>query len=235
MSFQIQDWMDAYVSAVQTQFGGRIWLIGLQGSYGRGEATADSDIDVVLILDALSYPDLTAYSALLDTLPSREKICGFVSGRDELLAWEKSDLFQFCNDTTPILGSLDELMQTIQDCDIRRAIKLGACNIYHACAHNAVHEKSPDILKELYKAAAFTLQAIAYLQCGVFEKRQHRLPALLSGADREILEQRFRQWDSISPQDFAQCSKALLLWASHWIRLPISDGAHAPKSPRSPG
>ena len=223
MSFQIQDWMCAYTDAVQNQFGSRVWLIGLQGSYGRGEATADSDIDVVLILDTLSYADLTAYAALLDTLPNREKVCGFVSGRTELISWDKSDLFQFCNDTTPVLGSLDELMQTVQDCDIRRAIKLGACNIYHACVHNAVHEKSPDILKELYKSAAFTLQAIAYLQCGVFEKKQSRLSHLLPPAEQEILEKRLslKQQDAVTSEEFALLSSRLIQWASKWIQSPI--------------
>lgn len=235
MTFSIRDWMHAYTAAVQRQFGSRIWLIGLQGSYGRGEASETSDIDVVLILDRVSYDDLAAYSALLDTLPNREKVCGFISGRAELESWEKSDLFQFCHDTTPILGSLDPLMATIQECDLRRAIKLGACNIYHACAHNAVHEQSPQLLRELYKSAAFTLQAIAYLQEGVFEKRQHRLLDLLSGADREILEQRLKQWDPISLQDFAQRSSALLQWASNWVRLPIADGVPAPESPGLPG
>ena len=37
----------------------------------------------------------------------RELICGFLSGKNEILNWEPSDLFRFCNDTTPIKGSLD--------------------------------------------------------------------------------------------------------------------------------
>lgn len=60
------------MEAVQVQFGPRVWFIGLQGSFGRGEATAESDLDVVLILDAVSAADLRAYSAMLDRLPERE-------------------------------------------------------------------------------------------------------------------------------------------------------------------
>ena len=69
------------MEAVQVQFGPRVWFIGLQGSFGRGEATAESDLDVVLILDAVSAADLRAYSAMLDRLPERERVCGFVSGK----------------------------------------------------------------------------------------------------------------------------------------------------------
>jgi hypothetical protein len=32
---------------------------------------------------------------MIDTLPNRELICGFLSGKDELINWEPSDLFQY--------------------------------------------------------------------------------------------------------------------------------------------
>jgi len=47
--------------------------------------------------------------------------------------WEPSDLFQFYYDTTPIVGSLDELLIKIDKEAVDRAIKIGACNIYHGC------------------------------------------------------------------------------------------------------
>ena len=104
MDVSLDMWLGEYMEAVQVQFGPRVWFIGLQGSFGRGEATAESDLDVVLILDAVSAADLWAYSAMLDRLPERERVCGFVSGKGELLAWEPADLFQFCHDTRPLLG-----------------------------------------------------------------------------------------------------------------------------------
>ena len=175
MDFNIDKWLNTSTEAVQRQFGNRVWFIGLQGSYGRGEATSTSDIDVVLILDTLSVQDLKLYDKLLDILPNREKVCGFVSGKAEIEAWEKSDLFQFCNDTMPIIGSLDPLMNMITEADVKRAIRIGTCNIYHACVHNLLHEKSAEILKSLYKSAAFTCQAIVYLQTGVFEKKSKQI------------------------------------------------------------
>ena len=59
----IEKWMKSYVAAVQNAFGSRVRFIGLQGSYGRGEATDTSDIDVVCILDRLAMGDLAAYDA----------------------------------------------------------------------------------------------------------------------------------------------------------------------------
>ncbi len=154
------------------KFGERIYFVGLQGSYGRGEATESSDIDVVVILDKLTIDDIKTYSGMIDTLSNRELICGFLSGKDELINWEPSDLFQFYYDTTPIVGSLDELLTRIDKGAVDRAIKIGACNIYHGCVHNMLYEKSDDIVYGLYKSASFVIQAIVFRDTGEYIKYQ---------------------------------------------------------------
>lgn len=218
--FSISEWMQEYINAVQKQFCNRIWFIGLQGSYNRGEATEQSDIDIVLILDQMSAEDLLVYSTLLDTLSNRDKICGFVSGKEELLAWEPSDLFQFYYDTTPVFGSLDVLLKKISREDICRAIHSGVCNVYHMCAHNMLHEKSPEIMKRLYKSAAFTLQAIAYLQTGHYEKKKSALLSFLQPKDRAILEtcMELKEKHCVFQEELAELSALLLDWASGWMK-----------------
>ena len=212
MSFVIDEWMKQYTAAAQGLFGGRIWFLGLQGSYGRGEATNSSDIDAVLILDSVSAKDL-------DTLPNRDKVCGFVSGKKELLAWEPSDLFQFYYDTTPILGSLDELRDRIAEVDIRRAIRIGACNVYHMCAHNLVHEKSADILKGIFKASTFILQAIAFFKTGRYEKKKIDLLGLLQDKDLLVLKagMELKKKATLYAEELNRYSELLLGWASEWI------------------
>ena len=83
----IKHWMDMLLQTLNATFGDRIFFVGLQGSYGRGEAMQSSDIDVVVILDELPHSNLCAYRGMLDTLPNRELICGFLSGKDEILNW----------------------------------------------------------------------------------------------------------------------------------------------------
>ena len=128
---EIHDWLNDFLKALNDTFAERVWFVGLQGSYGRGEATETSDIDLVVILDELGVADIQAYHAMLDTLPHRELICGFLSGKNELLHWEPSDLFQFYYDTKPIKGSLDALLPLLDSEAVNRAIKIGACNIFH--------------------------------------------------------------------------------------------------------
>ena len=209
-------WMQNFLQSLNKTFPNRVWFVGLQGSYGRGEATEASDIDIVVILDELTALDIQKYNAMLDTLPNRELICGFLSGKNELMQWEPSDLFQFYYDTTPIKGSLDELLTVIDEAAVGRAIKIGACNIYHGCVHNMLHEKSEDILKGLYKSASFVVQAIAFKQTGKYVKHQSELRDVVSTDERVIVDT-FLNLKNGGIVDFNSMSEALFAWAKKWI------------------
>ena len=209
-------WMDGFLKAINGTFRNRVWFVGLQGSYGRSEASETSDIDVVVILDELSASDIHAYNAMLDTLPHRELICGFLSGKNELLNWEPSDLFQFYYDTTPIKGSLDELLAVVDEAAVNRAIKIGACNIYHGCVHNMLHEKSEDILRGLYKSASFVVQAIAFKQTGKYIKHQKELLGVVSADERKIIDT-FLKLKNGEDARFGAMSEVLFAWSKKWI------------------
>ena len=209
-------WMKNFLQTLNETFGDRVWFVGLQGSYGRGEATETSDIDVVVILDELSTMDIQTYNTMLDTLPHRELICGFLSGKNEIMNWESSDLFQFCHDTTPIKGNLDEVMAVIDESAVNRAIKIGACNIYHGCVHNMLHEKSEDILRGLYKSASFVVQAIAFKQTGKYICHQKDLLQVVSSDERVIIET-FMCLKNGGTVDFSLMSEILFAWSKKWI------------------
>ncbi len=213
----ISDWMKHYLQALNETFGDRVWFVGLQGSYARGEATETSDIDVVVILDELSASDLGVYNAMLDALPHRELICGFLSGKKELLNWEPADLFQFYYDTKPIKGSLDELAFLIDDAAVDRAIKIGVCNIFHGCVHNMLHEKNGDLLKGLYKSASFVIQAIAFKQTGEYIHRQRELIQIVPPEEQRVLNT-FLKLKNGGVIDFDEMSEALFVWAKSRLK-----------------
>ena len=212
----INAWMNDFILKLNEVFASRVWFVGLQGSYGRGEATETSDIDVVVILDELNAEEIQAYNNMLDTLPHRELICGFVSGKDEIMNWEPSDLFQFYHDTTAIEGSLDDLLPLIDNAAINRAIKMGAGNIYHGCVHNMLHEKSEEILKGLYKAASFVVQAIVFKQTGSYFKHQSQLLKVASTEERVITET-FLKYKNGEAVDFYEASCTLFEWSKKRI------------------
>ena len=212
----ITNWMSNFLQTLNKTFENRVWFVGLQGSYGRGEATETSDIDVVVILDELSAKDIQIYNDMLDTLLHRDLICGFLSGRNEIMNWEPSDLFQFCNDTTPIKGTLDEVFALIDENAINRAIKIGACNIFHGCVHNMLHEKSEDILRGLYKSASFVVQAIVFKQTGKYIKHQEELLKVVS-SDELVIVENFMILKNGGTVDFSLMSETLFDWAKKWI------------------
>lgn len=213
----ITTWMNDFLQNLNHTFENRVWFVGLQGSYGRGEATETSDIDVVVILDELSAMDIQTYNKMLDTLPRRELICGFLSGKDDIMNWEPSDLFQFCYDTTPIKGSLDEVMAVVDENAVNRAIKIGACNIFHGCIHNMLHEKSEDILRGLYKSASFVVQAIVFKQTGKYISHQKDMLKIVSPDERVIVET-FLNLKNGGAVEFNTMSEMLFIWAKKWIK-----------------
>jgi len=63
---------------------------------------------------------------------------------------------------------------------VNRAIKIGACNIYHGCVHNMLYEKNAEMVSGLYKSAAFVVQAICFKETGSFVRSQKDLLPMAS-------------------------------------------------------
>ena len=213
---KIESWIDGFLKVLEDSFGDRVWFVGLQGSYARGEATETSDIDMVVILDELSATDIRTYDTMLNGLPHRGLICGFLSGKDELLNWEPSDLFQFYYDTKPIKGSMDELLTLLDKEAVARAIKIGACNIYHGCVHNMLYEKDEEMVRGLYKAASFVVQAIYFQQTGNYLNHQKELLEVVSPEERVIVDT-FIHLKNGGAVEFEEMSETLFEWAKSWI------------------
>ena len=79
---EIRQYMEQAQSLLLRAFPERLICLGLQGSYARGEATEESDIDLVVILDRVGMEELLTYRRILDQLPKREspKYSGYSVG-----------------------------------------------------------------------------------------------------------------------------------------------------------
>ena len=183
----ISIFMESFKDNLLSLFNDNLLFLGIQGSYGRGEAKETSDIDPVIILQHCGKDELLRYRAYIDTLPERDILCGFVSSIDELRAWESADRAQLILDTKPIYRDLTELCPEITKDDIRRAVQQGACAIYHASSHNILHARNWLILPDLYKSARFTIRIKHYLQTGVYVSAFRDLVAVVDEEERTIL------------------------------------------------
>lgn len=217
MKIDIKKWMADFQARVLSAFKDRIVFLGLQGSYGRGEQTLTSDIDVVVILDRVEFADLQSYRSIINQMESRDLVCGFVAGMSELLAWEKYDLLQLYLDAVPYFGSLDFLKEYFNKEDIKRAVRVGACNVYHAASHNFLHARDMVALKDIYKAARFVVRMKHYLDTGIYVPAMNELIKVASAEDSYILEVCVQSFADNNESEFTEKSEMLIAWASSLI------------------
>ena len=187
----ISGWMTSLVQKLSAVFNRRVIFIGLQGSYARGEATEQSDIDVVFILDELTINDMATYKDIVRTMPFSEKACGFICGKQEVLAWAKSDLLQLVYDTVPYSGDLNALVGPIDRRCWIDAVKIGVGNIYHEICHRFTFDgtasEQVEELKIAYKAVFFILRMCVFLETGKYIAKRDELQEHLSDTDRQML------------------------------------------------
>ncbi len=198
MDFNIETWLQDFTRKLFDEFNSRIKFVGLQGSYKRGEAKDTSDVDIVIILDKLSFDDLNAYKRIVRSMPFSEKICGFVSGEKEIYNWPKFDLFQLANDTVSLHGDLLNFIPVLKRNDILESVKVNTANLYHRMCHGFLFENADyKVLYDGYKSAFFILQAVFYIQNSEYIGSKKELLARIEGEDKEILLVNMN-WDSLN-------------------------------------
>lgn len=186
----IQSWMEELKGKLLEQFGGRLRALGLQGSYGRGEAGEDSDIDVVAVLDHAELRDLDAYRAIVAQMPDGEKACGFLCGEGELKNWPRFDLLSLVQDTRIVYGTLDGLLPPMGRAELAQGAAIGASGLYHAAVHTYLYascEEWPGFLSAAGKSAFFVLRTLHELRCGQRVQTRRELLDILTGDERALL------------------------------------------------
>lgn len=220
MAINIEEWLNLAIEKLQKTFSEKLLFVGLQGSYNRGEATPESDIDLVVILDKLSFEDLKEYRKIIDEMPNKELACGFISGKKELQNWSKSDLFQFFYDTKSLVGNLESIILPPSIEDIKKSIKTSSETLYHAAVHSFVHSVNlAEDLQNLYKMTFFILQAKYFTENNIYIKTKKELAECLNGTDREFLDICInrKQIDSDNKIVLESLYKKLIDWTSQNI------------------
>ena len=210
----IETWMNEFTEKLVSEFGARLLFLGLQGSYGRGEANEDSDIDVVTVLDRMELNDLDHYRTIVHKMPEGEKACGFLCGATELKSWPKYDLCQLARDVRGYHGALEPLLPPMGRNDLADAAAIGASGLYHAACHTYLYGAREDwfgFLKEAHKGAFFVLRSLHELRTGEAIRAKRDLLPRLSGDEREILTYSLTQNQEDEPPETAFAR--LLRWS----------------------
>ncbi len=219
--------IEAYIAALQgllqKTFGERLVYLGLQGSYLRGEAGENSDIDIMAVIDRLTPQDLEQYKAALLEAGDYERSCGFLCGKEELAHWNPLEICHLLHTTKDLYGSLRELVPSCTAEDERNFIKLSVGNLYHELCHRYVHagrEKSVKKLPGSCKGTFFILQNLHYIESGEFCGTKAELLERLHGQDKAVLELLLRL-QKPGEYDFDSAFALLLGWCQNVLaRLP---------------
>ncbi len=218
MSFDVYHWLDLLTNKLKTEFAERLLFVGLQGSYSRGEATEESDVDVIVVLDSLAACDLKSYRDIIHSLEDSKKACGFLCGKAELESWPKLDLFQLFYDSEAIYGELSRIVRKPTDEEIRDAIRLEASIIYHAVCHRYLYSEnlkvSVEKLKNSYKKAFFIMQQMVYLNTHKFIKTKQEMLTYFDKETRDILYNSI-MWDYLQ-QDREARPECYFIWLMEW-------------------
>jgi predicted nucleotidyltransferase len=91
---QVEATLNAFVTGVRQRFGTRLAAIRLFGSYVRGEATAESDVDCLVLLDRVDRTDdraITDLAADLIWQVGGVVVSPMVMSVDEFEAWKATE------------------------------------------------------------------------------------------------------------------------------------------------
>lgn len=218
--FDADIYINETIVRMKQAFGERLLYVGLQGSYLRGEANEQSDIDIMVVLDGMTAQDLDNYRGIIEALPRPEKSCGFICGKDELAHWNPLEICHLLHTTKDYFGVLEKLVPPYSKGDIINFIKYSIGNLEHEICHRYVHtdkQNSAQKLPYTYRSVFLILQNLYYLKDGVFYPTKQTLMAHLDGEDRDIMtrmmslsDKREFDFDAVFTQLLTWCQKTLL-------------------------
>lgn len=189
--YNAEIYMEILTRLLKAEFGDRLVYTGLQGSYERGEATFESDIDPMVLIESLTVNDLSAYRRIIESMERPDKSCGFLADAETLRHWNALESFSLIQSTRDHYGALKDLVPAYTRKDIRDFALLSANNLLHEITHRFLHaptEKSAARLPSLLKGVFFLLQHTVYLEKGVFPKTKKALSQQLSGSDKTLFD-----------------------------------------------
>ena len=209
--FDLDSYLNDLILNCRAFFGERLLYVGLQGSWLRGDAHENSDIDVMVILDWFCVQDMDQYREILKKIGFYERSCGFICGRDELLRWNPLEVCQLRHTTKDLYGELADYLPPASREDEVNYVRLSLGNLYHELCHRYIHrdrERNVAAFRGACKGVFFLLQNLYYLESGRFLLSKRELREAVSAEDRRVLDLA----DLPEEFDFDEAFSALVAW-----------------------
>ena len=189
--FDLDNYLNDLISNCQTAFGDRLLYVGLQGSWLRGEANENSDIDVMVILDKFCVQDMDRYREILKKIGFYDRSCGFICGRDEMLRWNPLEVCQLRHTTKDLFSELSDYLPCATREGEVNYIKLSLGNLYHELCHRYIHadmDKNTAKFRGTCKSVFYLIQNLHFLESGHFILSRKDLREAVAKEDQTVLQ-----------------------------------------------
>jgi len=190
----VDSWLADFVQALREQFADRLIYVGHHGSWARGEATPNSDIDTTVVLERVEPSDLALYRDIVERMPDSASVAsGILLSVAELQEWHRGELVQFFYGRKVLYGSIDAIVTKPGNQDLLADIRIKASSNLTAARHYLLypHDRSAAVHRLVYpfKYCFYALQAWTMLQEGRYiERKEELLDSLADPIDREVVE-----------------------------------------------
>ena len=209
--FVLDKYLTDLIRNCRSAFGERLLYVGLQGSWLRGEAHENSDIDIMVILDRFSVRDMDTYRGILKEIGSYEKSCGFICGKDEMKRWSPLEVCQLRQTTKDLVGNLTDYLPPATREDEINYVNLSLGNLYHELCHRYIHAdryKNTAKFRGTCKSVFYLIQNLHFLESERFILSKTDLKEAVTEEDRIVLEMA----ELPDGYDFDQAFTSLFAW-----------------------
>jgi hypothetical protein len=228
---EVDQWLAEFVERLRDAFGERLMFVGHHGSWARGEAAPDSDVDVMVVVDRIDARDLAAFRDAVAAMPDGGRLAsGVYNSVAELRARAPSELTQYFYGCQVLHGNIEGVVTRPSAEDLLADVRFKALtNLMHA-RHYLLYPHDLTLkvhsLRYPFKECFYALQEWVLAREGTWYDRKDDLLAVLTDEDDRAVVQAARDWRESEAERTARALEYVEL-LERWSRKMLARAGDA--------
>jgi len=199
---EVDKWLGDFLKRLRRGFRDRLIFVGHHGSWARGEAKMESDIDAIVILDRIDSHDLDIFRDIISSMPDAKNLASTaLLSVSELQVWPRFDLVGLFYGCKVLHGALNGIIEKTKTVDLIDSIKvIASANLHHA-RHYLLHPhelgKVVHNLKYPFKNCFYALQSWILLKENKYVARKKNILKILKETDDKEVVLVAKDWKEL--------------------------------------